>query len=126
MSVVHVYNKARDITYVYESQSYWDKKLKQPRSHRKLIGRLDPVTGEVVPSGGRKKKNTSDTCQSDTDYKKLYEKALTTIEKKDTIITELRCKLSECQKDNKKLQLAIDKASVILIGSASTKELING
>lgn len=32
------------MTYVYESQSYRDKETKQPRSKRKLIGRLDDET----------------------------------------------------------------------------------
>lgn len=31
MFIVKVYNKARNVTYVYESYSYWDKELKQPR-----------------------------------------------------------------------------------------------
>ena len=51
MAIVHVYNRARGVTYVYDSHSYWDKDLKQPRSTRKLIGKLDPVTGEIVPTG---------------------------------------------------------------------------
>lgn len=38
------------ITYVYENESYWDKVKKQPRSKRKLIGHIDPKTGEVVPN----------------------------------------------------------------------------
>ena len=47
MAIVKIYNKARGVTYVYESHSYWDKELKQPRSNRKLIGKVDPETGEV-------------------------------------------------------------------------------
>ncbi len=38
------------ITYVYENESYWDKEKKQPRSKRKLIGHIDPATGEIVPN----------------------------------------------------------------------------
>ena len=38
------------ITYVYESTSYWDSEKKQPRSKRKLIGHIDPDTGELVPN----------------------------------------------------------------------------
>ena len=51
MAIVNVYNRARGVTYVYDSHSYWDKELKQPRSTRKLIGKLDLVTGEIVPTG---------------------------------------------------------------------------
>lgn len=53
MSIVHQLDKRSGITYVYESTSYWDKEKKQARSHRKLIGRLDPETGKVLPTDGR-------------------------------------------------------------------------
>ena len=56
MGVVHQHDKRSGITYVYESTSYWDKEKKQPRSKRKLIGRLDPTTGEVIPTDGRGKR----------------------------------------------------------------------
>lgn len=57
MSLVKLKDKRSGTTYVYESESYWDKEKKQPRSRRKLIGKLDEETGEIVPTGksGRKK-----------------------------------------------------------------------
>ena len=59
-SVVYQKDKRSGITYAYESVSYWDKDKKQSRAKRTLIGRLDPETGEVVPTDGRcrKKKET--------------------------------------------------------------------
>lgn len=50
MAIVHVKNKKNGITYVYESTNYWNKEKKQSRSTRVCIGKLDPVTGEVIPS----------------------------------------------------------------------------
>jgi len=50
MSIVHVKNKQNGITYVYESEGYWDKEKQQSRSHRTCIGKLDPITGVLVPS----------------------------------------------------------------------------
>lgn len=52
MAIVRQNDKRSGITYVYESTSYWDKEKQQSRSHRKLIGRLDPETGKVVPTKG--------------------------------------------------------------------------
>ncbi len=52
-SIIKKLNKQTGVTYVYESESYWDKEKKQPRSRRKLIGKIDEETGEVVPTGGR-------------------------------------------------------------------------
>lgn len=56
MAIIKKYNAKNHTTYVYDSVSYWDKELKQPRSKRKLIGKLDPVTGEIVPTAGRGRK----------------------------------------------------------------------
>ena len=49
-------DKRSGITYVYAVDSYWDKEKQQARSKRTLIGKLDPVTGEVIPTDGRGKK----------------------------------------------------------------------
>ena len=48
--IPHQENKKTGITYVYEFEPYWDKEKQQSRSRRKCIGKLDPVTGELVPS----------------------------------------------------------------------------
>ena len=58
MAIIKQHDKRSGITYVYESISYWDKEKKQPRSKRTLIGRLDPDTGEVVPTDGRGKRRS--------------------------------------------------------------------
>ena len=70
MSLVRNTDKRTGVTYVYESESYWDKEKQQPRSRRKLIGKIDPETGEIVATGkrGRKKKvpdNYADLLQYD-------------------------------------------------------------
>jgi uncharacterized iron-regulated membrane protein len=44
------YHRDTDTTYVYESESYYDPSRKQSRSRRKLIGKLDKETGEVISS----------------------------------------------------------------------------
>ena len=53
-SIIKQLNKQTGVTYVYESESYWDKEKKQPRSKRRLIGKIDAETGEIIPTGGRK------------------------------------------------------------------------
>ena len=57
MYTVKSKNKKTGVTYVYESESYWDKEKKQPRNRRKLIGKLDEA-GNIIPTGrqGRHKK----------------------------------------------------------------------
>ncbi len=50
MYIVHQKNKGTGVVYVYESAASWDKEKQQARSRRKCIGRLDPITGELIPS----------------------------------------------------------------------------
>lgn len=50
MSQVFVKNKLSGVTYVYESVGYWDKEKKQARNRRKCVGKLDPLTGQFIPS----------------------------------------------------------------------------
>ena len=43
-------NKKTGVTYVYESVSVWDKEKQQSRSKQVCIGKIDPATGEMIPS----------------------------------------------------------------------------
>ncbi len=49
-------NKTTGITYVYESVSYWDKAKQQSRARRVCIGKVDPETGNVIPTRKTKPK----------------------------------------------------------------------
>jgi transposase len=49
-AIVYQTDKRTGITYAYQSISHWDKEKKQSRAKRTLIGRVDPISGEVVPT----------------------------------------------------------------------------
>lgn len=68
MGIIKNKDKRSGITYVYESKSYWDKDKNQSRSKRTLIGRLDEVTGEIIPTDGRCKKLSPNFVPSEDDY----------------------------------------------------------
>ena len=53
MAIIKQFHKDTNTTYVYESESYWDPEKKQSRSKRKCIGKIDPETGEMIPTGKR-------------------------------------------------------------------------
>ena len=65
--IIRSYNKATGTTYVYESQSYRDPITKRPKSHRRCIGKIDPETNEIVPTGkrGRRKKESASVAERD-------------------------------------------------------------
>lgn len=56
MGIVYQTDKRTGVTYAYENQSFWDPELKRSKSKRKLIGRVDPETREIIPTDGRCKK----------------------------------------------------------------------
>ena len=53
MAIIKQYDRDTDTAYVYESTSYWDPVKKQSRSKRRVIGKVDPITGDIVPTGKR-------------------------------------------------------------------------
>ena len=55
-TTVYQTDKRSGITYAYESVSHWDREKQQSRSKRKLIGRVNVETKEIVPTDGRGRK----------------------------------------------------------------------
>ena len=85
--IVYQTNKKTGEKYAYESISYWDKEKKQPRSKRKYIGKVDPITGEIIQS---RKDSASlphaDRADDNADMERLYQE----LAEKDSLIESLR------------------------------------
>lgn len=64
MGIVYQKNKVTGITYAYKNEAYWDKEKKQSRAKRTLIGKVDPDTGEIVPTRPYKKKKQQNLVAS--------------------------------------------------------------
>lgn len=91
MTIIYQHDKRSNITYAYESHSYWDKEKKTSRAKRTLIGRVDSQTGKIIPTDGRcrKDKVTKDQNQN-VDYKTLYEKLQTKCAAQESLIAALQ------------------------------------
>lgn len=121
MAIVKQYHKDTNTTYVYESTSYWDPEKGQSRSRRKLIGKIDPVTGEIVPTGGRgRKKKAPDSTGTDESTRKevirLQEQVRSLQEEKKRLAAEsasLRQQNTDLAARNNKLSAAIRKISAL-------------
>lgn len=68
MGIVYQTDKRSGITYAYENQSFWDPVLKRSKSKRKLIGRVDPQTKQIVPTDGRCKKRSPSFVAEPDEY----------------------------------------------------------
>ena len=55
MAIIKHFDKRSGMTYINDSKSYYDKEKKCSRAKRTLIGKLDPETGEIIPTDGRNK-----------------------------------------------------------------------
>ena len=63
--IIKQYNKATDTYYVFENESFWVPELKQTRTKRRCIGKIDKDTGEIIPTGGRGRKKKAPQVSAD-------------------------------------------------------------
>lgn len=116
MAIIKQYNRKFNITYVYESESYWDPDKKQSRSKRKLLGRLDPETGEIIPTGGRGRKPKNPESSSPTvnpDSNKAIQKEQDDRQQQicelTVTVSKLKGELAQAKAENQQLRSALGK-----------------
>lgn len=96
MAIIKQFDKRSGITYAYESHSFWDPDRKMTRAKRKLIGRVDPETGEILPTDGRNRKKADGTqVPKETNYKKMYEQLLGKYQAQEVLINSLKKQLAD-------------------------------
>ena len=113
MAIITQYHKDTDTTYVYESISYWDAEKQQSRSKRKCIGKIDPVTGDTIPTGRRGRRRSTASPSADNEgLSKLNEqldKAKTDIATLKAQNSELSDKLKRLTHENQQLTHTVEK-----------------
>ena len=116
MAIIKQLNKKTGITYVFESHSYRDKETKQPRSTRKLIGRIDDATGEIVPTRKKSKVNTTSSEYTDdvTTSNPEPSVSLDLIREKDAVITEQRRQIAALLKEKEFLAKELERLAAKL------------
>ena len=69
------YNKANNTYYVYEVTYYVDSETGKKSKKRRVIGKQDPVTHEVIPTRGYrvKKESTEKTAKDDNSVNMRYQ-----------------------------------------------------
>lgn len=94
MAIIRQYRKATDTVYVLEAERIYDPEKKQTRYvHRRLIGKVDPATGEVIPTGkrGRPRKDPASEDAQDEIAEEEAADAQT--------VTELTAKIEQLQQE---------------------------
>jgi hypothetical protein len=114
MAVIKQYHKETDTTYVYDSQSYWDAEKGQSRSKRRLIGKLDPATGEIIPTGKRGRNKTEKETLNTNSYdegSRVNEADQKLILEQQMTIQALNTKVSTLEQEIRMYQAALQKIS---------------
>lgn len=99
MAIIKQFDKRTGITYVYDSKSFYDKEKKCSRAKRTLIGKIDPDTGEMIPTDGRNKgaKAKSETVSPNMDKDKQ-------IQELEDVNRQLKLQLSALKKEIDRIQ----------------------
>ena len=112
MSIVKFKNQS-GVTYAYESVSSYDPKTKQSRPKRTYLGRVDPETGEIIPTKGKRgrppkaQKENEETSEKKKDYKMLYENS-------QRMMDKLEATLNEEREENKSLKVRLKKLEKVI------------
>lgn len=88
-TIVKHYDKKTGKTRVYESTPHYDPKTKQSRPKRKYLGTIDPETGELILSSGRRGRtapsNHLTVMEDHTEKARIAELELSLSEKEEEI-----------------------------------------
>lgn len=109
MSIVKHTDKRTGVTYIYESESYWDKEKKQPRSKRTLIGKIDEVTGQIIPTGkSGRKKTVPKKAVVITDESTTITDQINLLTEKDEIIRSLKTENAALKKEKQEMLKSLE------------------
>ena len=101
------YANQSGVVYAYESVSEWDPQKKQSRSKRKCLGRVDPDTGEIIPTSGKRGRPSKKTKHPSTDFE--YSELMAAFDKLKADHEAAKRQNLELLQENKKLRLILSR-----------------
>lgn len=116
-TIVKHFDKKTGKTRIYESTPHYDPVTKQSRPRRKYLGTLDPETGELIPSSGRRGRTASlknTTTTIDNSVAAEIDNLQKIISKKDAEIDSLQSEIKKLKATVKSYEKACATASAAL------------
>ncbi|MBR1643538.1 MAG: hypothetical protein IJ683_14600 [Butyrivibrio sp.] len=116
MSVQYYRNSKTGRTYAYESVAKWDPEKGYSVPERKYLGRVDPITNEIIPTTGKpgRRPGTGKSGKSkgslEMDQKQMQE-LQDQIEKSRQTIEELRMQIQKLEKQRVQMQEKLKRVS---------------
>ncbi len=118
MAIVRQKDPRTGTIYVYSAVSTYHPELHQSRSKRKLIGKVDPETGEVVPCGkrGRPRKNPEPPAETGEDggaaenreLRKRVKDLTLQMEQCEAAVRSQKAEIAQLQVENDRLWKTLD------------------
>ncbi len=82
MSITRSYNKHTNTYYAYETTYVWDEKAQKKIQRKQCIGKIDPKTDQIIPTGkrGRPRKTDIELTSNNSSENSKYAKIVLDIE----------------------------------------------
>ena len=101
------YANQSGVVYAYKSVSEWDPQKKQSRSKRKCLGRVDPDTGEIIPTSGKRGRPSKKMKDPSTDSE--YSELMAAFDKLKADHEAAKKQNLELLQENKKLRMVLSR-----------------
>ena len=117
--IVYQTNKNTGQKYAYECESYKDPATSKQKIKRTYLGKVDAVSGEIIPKGTAGKRNTQRTAFDVTEF---VEKQQAEKEEDREKIVELTRKVEELIKEQEQIRRFINGMTMLLTDCQEIRE----
>lgn len=120
MSYVRQYDNRVGITYIYEIIEETNIEANQKKKHRKLIGKVDPETGEIIPTGKRGRSSTGKKAkfplppETNKNYEIMYKDAIVQLHKSQESILDLSREVNELRSKYERIRSWLEQGNQIM------------
>lgn len=97
-SIIYRTDPKTGYVYAYESFSYRDPETKRPRTKQTYLGRVDPVTNEILPKGENGKRNRSNSSTQINELQKQITVTQQEVKQANEVIKTLQGRLGKADK----------------------------
>ena len=108
-SIVYYTNAKTGVITAYRSEAKWDPEKGYSVPKRTYLGRVDPVTKEIIPSSGQRGRKKKEETQDPDSYQVKYEAAVLEIEQLRTSLGSLQKQVQAMQKERSETAQAMQK-----------------
>lgn len=120
MSIVLQHDSRANVTYAYHNIVIWDKVSKKQSTSRILIGKLDPETGEIVKSSGKRRKKQIDEAVIDAEIAEYNKKIREKKKLEQDILSDSSTELQTLKKEYAQLQRKYEQFGQIMTSFANS------